>query len=259
MRELPVNLGTNFPSCCLFLLLRPSFASHCSLQIEVSHLPRSNMSRDELVDYQKTWSSDTPASRTMRFQTENRRAGNAANKNFQTPSLRLLPGTPRILETYRSKLLEEYGVLALAVFRYNIGKGVMSCQEWKTRITATGIKLYPHEVNQMLAYFTPTDSLDVTSFVEHVVAKSAGHVAVDIASKFEQLFGADARVSVADIQSRLVADTNPEVAEGLTAFLSAYEGDDGLYGATEFGLLHSDLYACTGTNVYTALVKDLWG
>lgn len=217
------------------------------------------MSREELVNYQKTWSADTPASRTMRFQTENRRAGNAANKNFQTPSLRLLPGTPRMLETYRSKLLEEYGVLGLAVFRYNIGGGVMSCAEWKARIAATGVKMYPHEVNQILAYFTPTDSLDVTSFVEHIVAKNAGHAASAITAKFEQLFGADARVGAADVESRLVAEANPEVAQGLISFLSAYEGSDGLYGAEEFGLIHADLYACTDVGVYSSLIEDLWG
>ena len=97
-----------------------------------THLPQSNMSREELVNYQKKWSSDTPASQTIRFQTENRRAGNAANAKFQTPSLRLLPGTPRVLETYRSKLLEMYGVLALAVFRYHIGTGTMTCQVEET-------------------------------------------------------------------------------------------------------------------------------
>ena len=195
----------------------------------------------------------------MRFQTENRRAGNAANKNFQTPSLRLLPGTPRTLETYRSKLLEEYGVLALAVFRYNIGKGEMSCNEWKSRMSATGIKLYPHEINQILAYFTPTDNIDVTSFSEHVVAKNTGHITSEITAKFEELFGSGLRVGAADIESRLIAEGSPEVAQGLINFLSAYEGSDGLYGAEEFGLIHADLYACTDVGMYSSLVRDLWG
>ena len=217
------------------------------------------MTREQLVEYQKTWSSDTPASRTMRFQTENRRAGNAANKNFQTPSLRLLPGTPRVLETYRSKLLEQYGVLALMVFRYNIGVGTMSCAEWKQRMAATDVKLLHHETNQILAYFTPTDTIDVTSFVQHVVAKSSGHVAAEIKNKFENLFGAGARVGAADLESRLVAEEFPEVAEGIKSFLEAYYGDDGLIGAEEFGLIHADMHACTDVGVYSSLVRDLWG
>ena len=228
-------------------------------KIVETHLPKSNMSRDELVNYQKTWSSDTPASRAMRFQTENRRAGNAANKNFQTPSLRLLPGTPRVLETYRSKLLEMYGVLALAVFRYHIGTGSMSCQEWKTRLAATEIKLYPHEVNQILAYFTPTNTIDVTTFIDHVVAKSGGHVAKEISAIFDRLFGAGERVTAEDIGSRLSGEEFPEIVEGLQTFLSAYKGADGLYGAAEFAMLHSDLYACTDVAAYEGLVKDLWG
>jgi hypothetical protein len=228
-------------------------------KIVETHLPKSNMSRDELVNYQKTWCSDTPASRTMRFQTENRRAGNAANKNFQTPSLRLLPGTPRVLESYRSKLLEMYGVLALAVFRHHIGKGEMSCQEWKTRLLATGIKLYPHEVNQILAYFTPTETIEVSNFIDHVVAKSGGYIAKDTEATFERLFGAGERVSAEDIASRLRGEEFPEIAEGLQAFVSAYQGADGMYGVAEFGLIHSDMYACTDKAVFEDLVKDLWG
>ena len=113
--------------------------------------------------------------------------------------------------------------------------------------------------NQILAYFTPTDNIDVTSFTEHVVAKNTGHITSEITAKFEELFGSGVRVGAADIESRLIAEGSPEVAQGLINFLSAYEGSDGLYGAEEFGLIHADLYACTDVGMYSSLVRDLWG
>ena len=61
-------------------------------QTEETHIPPSNVSREALEDYRSKWTCDVPASRTMRFQTESRRATSSAPLRFQMPSLRLLPG-----------------------------------------------------------------------------------------------------------------------------------------------------------------------
>ena len=114
-------------------------------------------------------------------------------------------------------------MLALAVFRYHIGTGTMTCQEWKKRLAATEIKLYPHEVNQILAYFTPSDTIEVSSFIDHVVAKNRGFVEKDAVATFDRLFDSNERVSSEDISSRLNGQEFPEIAEGLKAFLSAYQ------------------------------------
>ncbi len=217
------------------------------------------MSRDELEQYQKTWSSDTPASRTMRFQTENRRAGNAANKNFQTPTLRLFPGTPIIIEQFRTKLLEQYGILALSVLRNHMGSGSMSCDEWRERLAATQIKLYPHEVNQILAFFTPTLEINVDKFLRLVAARTDGFDAKEVKNIFTALWGAGSRVGIADITVRMDDSKHPELVDGFTEFMGAYAGDDGSIGEEEFTKLHQDIYACGNMADYGDLLKGIWG
>ena len=227
-------------------------------KVEESHLPRSNMPREQLVAYQQKWSSDTPASRTMRFQTENIRAGNAANKLFQTKTLRLLPGTPVILERFRELLLERHGVLALARVRHCMGKGAITCKEFRTRLANCQVKLTPADVNQILAFLTPADSLNVDSFTRMIVARTDGHVGAAVQKLFVGLFGStSARLSFEDVSCRL-ADEHIELAEGLREYLpAAYEADDGTYGLAEFELMHSDLYACAG-GAFDKLLPALW-
>eukprot|EP01034_Spumella_vulgaris_P042248 gene42248-52385_t len=69
--------------------------------------------RDKLEAYRKNWTSDSEVGRKFRYQTESRLAGNAVNHKFQVQSLRFLPGTPKALETYRSTLVERFGLFAI--------------------------------------------------------------------------------------------------------------------------------------------------
>lgn len=226
-------------------------------KVEESHLPRSNMDREQLVAYQQKWSSDTPASRTMRFQTENRRAGNAANKLFQTKCLRLIPGTPIILEKFREQLLERHGALALARVRYCMSSGTVSCSAFRTKILACEVKLTPADINQILAFFTPSDTLNVDQFIRMIVARTDGHNVARIKYLYCSLFGSeDSRVTYEDIVSRMTDDF-VEVTEGLKEYLPAYAGDDACYGVAEFGLIHSDMYACTG-DAFAELADKMW-
>ena len=228
-------------------------------KVEESHLPRSNMTRQELEEYQRTWSSDTPASRAMRFQTENRRAGNAANKSFQTPSLRLMPGTPVMIEQFRLKLIEKYGVLALPVLRYFIGKGQISCNEWKSRMALTEIKLFPHEINQILAYYTATSEIQVDRFVSMVAAKTDSFDEQKPKEIFNALFGKGERTSIVDVLARMNTSAHPEIVAGFETFLQGYVGSDGNIGLDEFMTLHKDIYSTTPVGDYAELVKSLWG
>lgn len=230
-----------------------------SKKFEENHLPRSNMPREELENYQKTWCSDTPAFRAVRYQTENRRAGNAANKNFQTPSVRLMPGTPIILEQFRAKLIEKYGVLAVPILKHLMGKGENSCAEWKAKMAQTEIKLFPHELNQILAYFTPTNSINVDRFVSMVVARSDGFDADQPKTIFNKLFGAGERTTTTDVLARMNADAAPEVVAGFADFgLGSYVGDDDCIGVEEFTNLHRDIHSTTPVESYKEMVALLW-
>jgi len=228
-------------------------------KVEESHLPRSNMPRAQLEAYQQTWSSDTPASRAMRFQTENRRAGNAANKNFQTPSVRLMPGTPIMIEKYRQLLIDKFGVLALPVLRFHFGKGEMSCTEWKKRMAATEVKPFPHEVNQILAFYAPGNTIHVDRFVSMVAAKTDNFDDVRVQGIWNSLFGAGYRTTAVDVLARMNSAAFPEIHAGFEAFIFGYEGDDGLIGEGEFQTVHKDMYSTSPKADYEALVESLWG
>jgi hypothetical protein len=55
-------------------------------------MPESNVNGEELDEYRRTWTSDVPASRDMRYQTESRRAASNMPIKYQTASVRMLPG-----------------------------------------------------------------------------------------------------------------------------------------------------------------------
>ena len=218
-----------------------------------SHLLPSNISHDKLKEYHLHWSSDTPCARNMRFTTENRRQGNAANKLFQTPSLRILPGTPRILERFRENLIERYGVLALCAARFYIGKGIITCNELKVGINKTGIKLSPPEVNQILAYFTPTNNLDADYVLKVLVAKMDGFNEEYVRNLYSNL----SSPSVLDaVKSRLNYDIHSEVAQGINEYISIYATNDN-FSEDNFVQLHLDLYSALPA-VFVDLIKALW-
>ena len=50
------------------------------------------MSMENLEVYRRTWTSDVPTSRNMRYQTESRRAGINMPLKYQTSQVRMLPG-----------------------------------------------------------------------------------------------------------------------------------------------------------------------
>jgi hypothetical protein len=60
-------------------------------------MPSSNVHGEQLDEYRQTWTSDVPASRNMRYQTESRRAGSNMPSKYQTASIRTLPGALDIL------------------------------------------------------------------------------------------------------------------------------------------------------------------
>ena len=51
------------------------------------------MNNEDLENYRRTWTSDAPASRDMRFQTEAKRGGSNMPLRYRTSQVRMLPGT----------------------------------------------------------------------------------------------------------------------------------------------------------------------
>jgi hypothetical protein len=244
---LPIELEDNSPSSALW-----QSNAHSGMKTGLmtaqgeTHLPTMNLKYEELEKYRKQWTTDVPASRDMRFQTENRRATKSAPKQFQMPTMRLLPGTPRPLETFRERLLERHGILALSNIRFHVGVGEISCDDFKRAIANTEVKVDRFEINQIMGYFTPSTVLSADQFVRTVVAKTEGFAAASPSAKdlFDAMSGHGSIVPVDLLMESLNGEEYPEVVEGISMYISAYSVEiPGALTNSEFTLLLSDMYA----------------
>lgn len=223
------------------------------------HQLKQTITREKLEDYRAKWSSDTEASRKIRFQTESRRASDFLQTKFQVPSLRLLPGTPRSLENFRSALIQKYGILAMSILRYNMGRETaISSAKFREVISSLGLNTSSSEVSQIIAYFTPKDEVNVESFMRNIVAKVDGFDDKEVGAIFTKICGPNS----AEIPSLLVAeylnsDAYPIVAEGISNSIVVYGNDNDTLGLQEFIRLHNDLYV-SNPEYYPTVVKKLW-
>ena len=138
------------------------------------------MEISRLEEYRRAWTTDVPVSRNMRFQTESRRAGSCMPEKYQVPILRALPGclelsniilqnikmtpkmmydlgTPRALESFRERLIERHGILAMSALRHYIGKGSLHREEFVASVIGVEVKMDRSEFNQVSKskYFKP--------------------------------------------------------------------------------------------------------
>jgi hypothetical protein len=248
------------------------------LQGEESHVPPSNVGREDLEKYRAKWTSDVPASRTMRFQTESRRATVHAPLKFQMPSLRLLPGTtlcltcrlvaiiqsclkltgptlsndkmigtPRPLERFRERLLEKYGILGLAVVRFYVGVGDISIEDLRTAVKKMDVSLDRFELNQIAAYFTQTQIMSADKFIRFVVARTDGFEEMKPTPDelYDRLLSdSPAGPTIEALLEKMNAEIHPEFVQGFSQYLSVYaQAEPGFIGREEFRLILTDFYA----------------
>lgn len=242
---------------------RRDWLSNTEASMRTGRIPKDermkvNITREKLEEYRKTWTTDTPASRIMRFQTENRRQGNAANKLFQTATYRLLPGTPMVLEKYRERLLQRFGVLGLTVLRYTVGQGVQPVTTFRASLVKAEVALTAAEANQIIAFFTPSDNINVDQFLRMVAARPDNFNDEEPRALWARLFGSTtSKVALFDVVGHLSDAEHADVSAGLREFLPAYCDDDGMLSIESFILLHSDLYACSNV-AFAGLLGGLW-
>jgi hypothetical protein len=75
----------------------------------------SHPTSDSLDEYKKRWLTGTDAAVTStRFQTENRaKLGGEAANGFRPRPVRVMRGVPKSVETFRNKIVERGGMLAI--------------------------------------------------------------------------------------------------------------------------------------------------
>jgi len=132
--------------------------SRAGEQVPVYNLPTtSSTTREALEKYRKTWTTDSDLARSIRYQTESRRAGNATPNDFQVNSLRLLPGTPKQLERFRERLVEKYGILALTALRHALGSGLISSHQLRSAIATIDVPITRADFSQVRNNQRPFD------------------------------------------------------------------------------------------------------
>ena len=100
--------------------------------------------REELEDYRKQWTSDTPVMRKTRFITEMNEALGRHIPQFKYRTLRKLPGQPRALELLRNRLVEGNGTFAIRQLRRALeardadGLGQVTAEQFAAAIADAG-------------------------------------------------------------------------------------------------------------------------
>jgi hypothetical protein len=168
----------------------------------------------------------------------------------------MLPGTPMSLENLRTKLMERHGILGISALKFHVGSGEISCDSLKIMITKDiGLKVTHHEFNQILAYFTPTQTLKADHFVRTLIAKTDGFDAQPVRDLFK-LLSPLKEISTEELISKLSFDIYDEVSQGLQLYIPAYGSS---FTETEFVQLHSDLYASTPAAYNeNEILKSIW-
>jgi hypothetical protein len=126
------------------------------------NVPQCNMKKPDLEEYRKRWTTEESlAAREARYTSETRRAGNqtclqtnavtrSQTNKFVVRSVRFLPGTPRPVETFREKLVKQYGILSFVVLRHFCGPQTqISFRNIKTMFESLEFKTPYVEVNQV--------------------------------------------------------------------------------------------------------------
>ena len=102
--------------------------------------------------------------------------------------MRFLPGTPIAFERLREKLLERYGVLGITALRSSINNSVeVSSVDFFRAIKAAAIDVSRVEIQQMLAYLTPTDTFSTEKLLKIMKGRVEYNSNIEIKQLFELL------------------------------------------------------------------------
>eukprot|EP01036_Dinobryon_divergens_P026673 gene26674-35349_t len=222
--------------------------------------PTPTMTREKLEEYRKKWTIDNEVGRQYRFQTETRTAGNAVNKSFQTLSLRFLPGTPKSLEDFRERLIEKYGILGLCVLRFSLGNSdFITFRNLKASISSIGVDIKPYDLNQIVAFVTPsTEEIPTKSFIDALKGSTPSFEQRPVETAFDSRFLTEGpAVPLSTVIDAIRCDAYPEIKEGLKQFLPAYSTDRETITKSQFVILHAEMWASAPQH-YQKVFADAW-
>ena len=234
--------------------------------------PSMNMSKDETKAYISQWCSDNECGRTIRFESEAQRAGNAAAKaDLKVSRVRLLPGTPLSMEKMRAILIEKHGVLAFVALRANLPADEGTDVDLRAALNKLGCSVQSNdrilakkpdssgdltklEFSQIMASITKDVTFATSDLFAALLGRDKSFVEAPVTAVFRQAFREMA--SPTDILESINNKEYPEIHQGLSEYLVAYTTEDILMEG-DFVQLHTDLY-CANPAVFASLLTSLW-
>lgn len=201
-----------------------------------------------------TWTLENDAARKFRFQVESRmKSSNTAVAKFEIPDIRLLPGTPMAVESFRRKLIDRHGILSFSALRCALPKGTITLPEFRKVVASLGLTVSKSEFDQIVSYFTPSESFETEHFLRCLLTNMASYN-IEHAIKLSQHAG-DVREFIAKC---VATDAHPEVAEGLSLYIGAYvvDGTEEI-DASGIKSLCYDMYASAPFD-YVGSLSSLW-
>jgi len=218
--------------------------------------PTAKISANALKAYRSKWCSDNEAGRSLRFETEGDRAGNAAaSAALKVSRIRMMPGTPLSIEKLRTQLVENHGILAICALRSALGGGGVSDEELRVILPKLGCKLASIEFAQIMAHFTSGVTFESSEMVECIALRKGGFDESVVRTVFQSF--ANESKHIAEVIMQMNPEKNPEVVEGLSTYLDAYTDGDGNISEDAFVMVHADLFAATPL-VFNQAFGSLW-
>lgn len=215
--------------------------------------PKCNVSSEFLTEYRANWTVDSELSSKLRFETESNRANNFLSSNFKVEKLRMLPGTPKSLERLRELVIEKYGILGITIARYHLGTGIQSCDLFLESVNKLGVKLTQAQNNQLLAYFTSSDEINIDTFFRSFIGKVDGFDS----TLPNRIFDSVDVLTLEEIDAKLDLSYFPELVEGLRRHIVVYSVNGSSMSAEGFTLMHTDFYNSEPIH-YPEAISHLW-
>jgi hypothetical protein len=182
-------------------------------------------------------------------------------KQFSVRSVRALPGTPRALEACRSLIVDRYGILAFSVVQVILGTtGEVDAAGLRRGLASIGFDMKIYEVNQIIAFLTPTDKVSLEKFLYALKGNIVGFETnfIDKLYQYVKTETASETISWSQILRYLNQEQYPEVLEAMYEYASvAYFADVNNVQFNELVALFQDMYAAT-PETYDESMRNIW-
>ena len=111
----------------------------------------------------------------------------------------------------------------------------------------------------MVAYFTPSDTININQFLSQISGRLDGFDKKECSELYYLLFHTSKDIEIQQLVSKLNSEIHPELIDGIQNFISCYTtiDENQLISLDSFILFHQDLFSSNKLN-YKTILSDIW-